>query len=179
MFSLQHNNCCHIFSFILLEFAVIRPITSNDTNALIALADSIQLFSSDELEELHQLLTASLRKDGDTHPFWLTDDDDGLVGLAYCEPERMTSGTWNLQLIGVHPTHQRQGRGAKLLFFLEQTLVDRGARILLVETMGTPDFEHVRAFYRKNGYDEEARIREFYAEGADKVVFRKALSIQR
>ncbi len=159
-----------------MEFATIRPCAPDDTDALIALANSTELFSSGELDELRQMLTDSLSKDSDTHPFWITDDDDGLVGLAYCEPERMTRGTWNLQLIAVHPTHQRQGRGAKLLLFVEQTLTDRGARVLLVETMGTPDFEGVRTFYRKNGYDEEARIREFYAEGTDKIVFRKALS---
>jgi ribosomal protein S18 acetylase RimI-like enzyme len=158
---------------------MIRPITVDDTDELIALADSIELFSSDELEALRQMLTDSLSKDSDTHPFWITDDDNGLVGLAYCEPERMTNGTWNLQLIAVHPTHQKQGRGAKLLRFVEQTLIAKNARILLVETMGTADFEYVRAFYRNNGYDEEARIREFYAEGADKIVFRKALSTLR
>ncbi|KAM3094254.1 GNAT family N-acetyltransferase [Phormidesmis sp. 146-35] len=158
---------------------MIRPITPDDAGELISLAKEIGLFSPDELEELRQMLTDSLGKKGDAHPFWITDDDDGLVGLAYCEPERMTSGTWNLQLIAVHPTHQKQGRGGKLLRFVEETLAGRGARVLLVETMGTPDFEHVRAFYRKNGYDEEARIREFYAEGADKIVFRKALSKQR
>ncbi|MBD2089693.1 GNAT family N-acetyltransferase [Microcoleus sp. FACHB-1515] len=158
---------------------MIRPVTLDDTDALIALADSIELFSSDELEELRQMLDNSLSKDSDAHPFWITDDEDNeLVALAYCEPERMTNGTWNLQLIGVRPTHQKQGRGAKLLRFLEQTLRERGARILLVETLGTPDFEYVRSFYRRNGFDEEARIREFYAEGADKIVFRKALSAQ-
>ncbi len=155
---------------------MIRPVTSADTDALMALAASIELFSSEELEELHRMLTNALSQNGEIQPFWIADDEDGLVGLAYCEPERMTSGTWNLQLIAVHPTHQRQGRGASLLGFVEQTLADRGARVLLVETMGTPDFEYVRAFYRKNGYDEEARIREFYAEGADKIIFRKALA---
>jgi GNAT superfamily N-acetyltransferase len=158
---------------------MIRPITPDDTGELINLAKSIGLFSPDELEELRQMLADSLGEEGDTHPFWITDDDDGLVGLAYCEPERMTNGTWNLQLIGVHPTHQKQGRGGKLLRFVEEILAGRGARVLLVETMGTPNFEHVRTFYRKNGYDEEARIREFYAEGADKIVFRKALSNQK
>lgn len=159
---------------------MIRPITPDDTVEMINLAKSIGLFSPDELEELRQMLVDSLGEKGDTHPFWITDDhDDGLVGLAYCEPERMTSGTWNLQLIAVHPTHQKQGRGGKLLHFVEEALADRGARVLLVETMGTSDFEYVRAFYRKNGYDEEARIREFYAEGADKIVFRKALSNQK
>lgn len=158
---------------------MIRPITPDDTEGLIHLAKEIELFSPDELEELHQMLADSLGREGETQPFWVADDDDGLVGLAYCEPERMTSGTWNLQLIGVHPTHQKQGRGGKLLRFVEETLAGRGARVLLVETIGTPDFEYVRAFYRKNGYDEEARIREFYAEGADKIVFLKALSKQR
>jgi ribosomal protein S18 acetylase RimI-like enzyme len=155
---------------------MIRLITPADSDALMALADSIELFSVEELEELRQMLTDSLSQDGAPHPFWITDDDDGLVGLAYCEPERMTDGTWNLQLIAVHPKYQRQGRGANLLFFIEQTLIDRGARVLLVETMGTSDFEYVRAFYRKHRYDEEARIREFYAKGADKIIFRKALA---
>jgi GNAT superfamily N-acetyltransferase len=155
---------------------MIRPIAPDDADALIALADSIGLFSSEELEKLRQMLADSSSQDGNTSPFWITDDDDGLVGLAYCEPERMTDGTWNLQLIAVRPDRQRQGRGANLLLFVEQILADRGARILLVETMGTPDFEYVRTFYRKNGYDNEARIRDFYAEGTDKIVFRKALS---
>jgi ribosomal protein S18 acetylase RimI-like enzyme len=155
---------------------MIRPVTPDDAHALLVLANSLELFSSNELEELRQMLMDSMGKDSDTTPFWITDDDDGLVGLAYCEPERMTEGTWNLQLIAVHPTHQKQGRGKKLLRFVEQVLAARGARILLVETMGTPEFEYVRSFYRKNNYDEEARIREFYAQGADKIVFRKALS---
>jgi hypothetical protein len=48
---------------------MIRPIAPNDTASLIALADSIGLFSSEQLEELHQMLTDSLGKDGDTDPF--------------------------------------------------------------------------------------------------------------
>jgi ribosomal protein S18 acetylase RimI-like enzyme len=53
-----------------------------------------------------------------------------------------------------------------------------GGRVLLVETSGTPDFERTRAFYRKCGYEEEARIRDFYQAGADKIVYRKALCVQ-
>jgi len=155
---------------------MIRPITSEDTEPLIALASDSGLFSPEQLDTLRPMVSASLSDTSDTHPFWITDDENGLVGLAYCEPERMTEGTWNLQLIAVHPTRQRQGRGAQLLRHLEQSLAARGARILLVDTLGTPDFEHVRAFYRKHGFDEEARIREFYAAGADKVVFRRALA---
>ena len=58
---------------------------------------------------------------------------------------------------------------------IEQMLTQRGERVLLVETSGLEDFEYVRAFYRKSGYEEEARIREFYKAGDDKIIFRKAL----
>jgi len=52
----------------------------------------------------------------------------------------------------------------------------RGGRVLLVETSGLASFERVRAFYRKCGYDEEARIRDFYVAGDDKLVYRKVLT---
>jgi ribosomal protein S18 acetylase RimI-like enzyme len=147
---------------------MIRPITDDDTSALVALADATGLFSPDQLEELRAMVSAALASTGETRPFWLADDDGGLKALAYCEPERMTDGTWNLQLIAVHPTCQRQGRGTQILCALEQTLAGRGARVLLVDTLGTLEFEHVRAFYRRNGFEEEACIREFYARAQTK-----------
>ena len=111
----------------------------------------------------------------DSNEIWLTDDDNGLVSVAYLAPERMTVGTWNLYLIAVHPDHQRQGRGKALLDYIERLLVNRGERILLVETSATDDFDYVRTFYRNNGFCEEARIREFYAAGVDKIVYCKVL----
>lgn len=153
---------------------MIRPTTPDDTTALIALADATGLFPPSALELLRQMLTDSLGG-SDTEHFWITDDDNGPVGVAYCELERMTNRTWNLQLIAIHPNRQGQGRGATLLRYVEQTLTVRGGRMLLVETSGLPSFERTRAFYAKCGYEEEARIRDFYAAGDDKVVFRKVL----
>ena len=155
---------------------MIRPTTPDDTTALINLADATGLFPPSGLELLRQMLTDSLGKNSDTEPFWITDDDNGLVGVAYCEPERMTDRTWNLQLIAIHPSRQGQGRGAKLLGYVEQALMMRGGRMLLVETSGLPDCERTQRFYVKCGYEEEARIRDFYATGDDKVVFRKVLN---
>ncbi len=148
----------------------------DDTAALIDLANATGLFPPSGLELLRQMLTDSLGRNSDTEPFWITDDDNGLVGVAYCEPERMTDRTWNLQLIAIHPNRQGQGRGAKLLGYIEQALMMRGGRMLLVETSGLPDFERTRRFYVKCGYEEEACIRDFYATGDDKVVFRKVLN---
>ncbi len=155
---------------------MIRPTTPDDTTALIAIAKAIGFFQPKDLEDLSEMLADYNGCDSDSDHFWITDDDNGPVGVAYCEPERMTDGTWNLQLIAIRPDRQRQGRGATLLRYVEQTLTARGGRMLLVETSGLPDFFRTRAFYASCGYEDEARIRDFYAAGDDKVVFRKVLN---
>ncbi len=154
---------------------MIRPTVPDDAIALMALVVAAGLFQADETEELAQMLAEHCAAAADSQDCWLTDEDDGPVGVAYFAPERMTVGTWNLYLLAVHPDRQRQGRGAALLAHVEQRLAARGERVLLVETSGLERFEYVRAFYRQSGYDEEARIREFYQAGEDKIIFRKAL----
>jgi ribosomal protein S18 acetylase RimI-like enzyme len=154
---------------------MIRLTTPDDTTALIALAAASGLFDPNQTDDLAQMLDKHFKDRNETQDIWLTDYDNEPVGIAYIAPERMTEGTWNLYLIAVHPDRQKQGRGKALLNYVEQMLMERGERILLVETAGTDDFEYVREFYRQNGYEEEARIREFYTDGIDKIVFRKAL----
>jgi len=154
---------------------MIRLTTPSDTNALLALAATTGLFESNQIEELAQMLNQHFSNETDSQDVWFTDDDNEPVGVAYVAPERMTEGTWNLYLIAMHSDRQRQGRGAALVRHVEQMLAERGERVLLVETSGLEEFEYVRAFYRKLGYDEEARIRAFYKAGDDKIIFRKAL----
>jgi len=155
---------------------MIRLTTPNDTTALLALTEATGLFESNQIEELAQMLNQHFSDEADSQGIWLTDYDNEPVGVAYVAPERMTDGTWNLYLIAIHPDHQKQGRGAALLQYVEQMLTERGERVLLVETSGTDDFEYVRIFYRNNGYEEEARIRDFYTDGVDKIVFRQLLA---
>ena len=50
-----------------------------------------------------------------------------------------------------------------------------GNRVLIVDTSGTESFSGTRRFYNRCGYTEEARIRDFWGPGDDKIVFWKAL----
>lgn len=154
---------------------MIRLTTPDDTNKLLALAEATGLFESNQIEELAQMLGQHFSDGKDSAGLWFTDYENEPRGVAYVAPERMTEGTWNLYLIAIHPDHQRQGHGAALLKHIEQMLAKRNERVLLVETSGLEDFEYVRAFYKRSGYEEEARIREFYKAGDDKTIFRKAL----
>ena len=155
---------------------MIRPITRDDIPAVMALAEASGLFRSHELEEVGGGLADYFGGDQDRTHFWLADDDDGLVSVAYCAPEVMTDGTWNLLFIAVRPDLRGQGRGAALVSYVENTLRERGERVLLVETSGTDALALTRTFYLKHGFDEEARIRDYYRAGDDKVIFWKALT---
>jgi ribosomal protein S18 acetylase RimI-like enzyme len=161
---------------------MIQPTKKDETAALMSLAEASGLFEPSQTEELAQMLNRHFDDAAASPEIWLTQFDHAgapelpnIIGMAYIAPERMTEGTWNLLLIAIHPDYQKKGHGKALLHHVEQMLAEKGERVLLVETSGTDDFEYVRSFYRTSGYDEEARIREFYAAGIDKIIFRKAL----
>lgn len=150
---------------------MIRPIDKVDLPALKALIEATQLFPADMLDKM----TADYFTMKESREIWLTAGDTQPIAIAYCAPEKMTEGTWNLYLIAVHPAHQKQGHGTAIVQHLETLLREKGERILLVETSGLEEFSHARAFYQKCGYEQEAQIRDFYQAGENKIVFRKAL----
>jgi len=154
---------------------MIRFSKRDDIPSLISLSEASGLFPPDHLGILRDMLTEFFDAGDELERFWLTDDEGDAVGVVFCEPELMTNGTWNLRLIAVAPELQGQGRGTTLLSQTERILSQRGARILIVDTSGTDDFALVREFYRKCGYTEEARIRDFFDSGDDKITFRKSL----
>lgn len=154
----------------------IRDVTPEDKAALISLCQISGLFQPDELEELGNMLSAYFKDSLDGEHKWLTDEENGeLRGVAYYAAETFAYGVSNLLLIAVHPDYQRKGRGTKLLRHVEAELRKKGDRILIIETSGLDSFAATRAFYRQNEYEEEARIREYYNPGEDKIVFRKVL----
>jgi len=162
---------------------MIRLSQPNDIAAILSITEAIG-FQSGELKVVNKLLTDYFASGNGRDPlqnstaerFWLTisKDNGETIGVAYCEPERMTDQTWNLQLIAIHPDYQGQGHGGELLRYVEERLKAGGGRMLLVETLAS--FDLAQAFYTKCGYEEEARIRDFYAASEDKVVFRKILT---
>ncbi len=156
---------------------MIRPTTPDDSAALIALAVATGMFHANETEALEKVLADYFSGQLDDGHMWVTDDEEGEpCGVAYYAPAPFADGTWDLLMIAVRPDCQRRGRGAVLLRHVENALRASGQRVLLVDTSGLPSYDRARAFYTKCGFEEEARIRDFYKAGDDKVVFRKALN---
>lgn len=151
---------------------LIRKIEKKDIPHLKNIIDSTGLFPSELLDDM----IADYFNNPNSSDIWLTLEVDGApVVIAYCAPERLTSGTYNLYLIAVLKDHQGKGLGASMMQYIEQMLKEQGHRVLLVETSSLPEFELTRRFYDKSNYRREAVIREFYQKGEDKIIFWKKL----
>ncbi|MDQ3256610.1 MAG: GNAT family N-acetyltransferase [Acidobacteriota bacterium] len=130
----------------------------------------------DERGLAHVDETLNLYLAGESEALWFTADDGEPVGVAYCAPEPVTDGTWNLLMLWTRQDRSGQGHGTALVGQVERALSEQGARLLIIETSGLPDFETARGFYSKCGFTQEARIREFFAAGDDKIIFTKRLA---
>ncbi|MBD1863055.1 MULTISPECIES: GNAT family N-acetyltransferase [Trichocoleus] len=156
---------------------MIQPTTPDDASAIIALAVAAGMFPANETEALGKVLADYFGGNLDKGHVWVSDEEAGeLCGAAYYAPDLMADRTWYLYMIAVRPDCQGRGHGTMLMQHVENALRMSGQRLLLVETSGLPNYERTRTFYEKCGYEKEARIRDFYTAGDDKIVFRKVLN---
>lgn len=155
---------------------MIRPTTPADTSALVTLTDATGVFKKLEIEALQEVLDdfhAENHKHG--HQCVTFEDQGAMLGFAYFAPAAMTDRTWYLYWIAVSKQTQAKGVGSQLLKHVEETVRQAGGRILIIETSSLPHYDLTRRFYLKHGYDQEARLRDFYADGDDLIAFRKRL----
>lgn len=147
---------------------IIRSLRREDLARAQALIAAVDLFPPEMLPDMAAPFLAGAAE------LWLVAADG--AGLAYAAPERLTEGTWNLLLLAVDPALQRRGLGRALVAAVESALTAVSVRLLLVETSGVADFAGQRRFYRRLGFRQEARIRDYYQLGDDKVIFAKTLT---
>ncbi|MEM7536770.1 MAG: GNAT family N-acetyltransferase [Chloroflexota bacterium] len=153
---------------------MIRRTLASDKEALLALLKDSGEFDTAGLMLVEEMMVQYLA--GDSDALWFTVDDGEPVGVAYCAPEPMTNGTWNLLMLWMRADRVGKGLGRALVRRVEAKLTELGGRILIVETSGTDGYASSRRFYEKSGFTKEARIRDFYEPGDDKIVYWKKLS---
>jgi len=99
-----------------------------------------------------------------------------LVGFAIYGPTMGTDRTYDLYWIAVDRTAQGTGCGSVLLSEVERRLEALHARMLVIETSSRSDYAATRTFYRRRGYVEAVRVREFYAPHDDRIILTKRLA---
>jgi GNAT superfamily N-acetyltransferase len=153
----------------------IRPTTPAETDELVALTEATGLFRPLEVQALREVLDDyHAQNHADGHRSVSYHAEGRLLGFAYYAPAEMTDRAWHLWWIVVRKDQQARGVGTQLLRFVEEDICRQRGRVLFIETGSLPHYELTRRFYVKNGYEQHATLKDFYAAGDSMVVFRKA-----
>lgn len=160
---------------------MLRNAKSADLSDLKKVAEGTQMFLGEELDSFMSEMASHLEEvdRGESTASTLTVVTDGegdaapVVGAAYYSPEVMAQGVMNLLFIGVLPGSRKSGLGQALLRRFEEAVTASDARLAIIETASDDMFAPAWSLYKKAGYDQEARVRDYYNDGLDKLIFRK------
>ncbi len=154
----------------------IRPLRRDDRGPLKRIVEDTGVFSAAEVDIALELIDVVLDKPGQNDYCIAVSDDGGIPVGYYClGPTPGTTGTFDLYWIAVAPSRHGQGIGAALDAHAEAYVREVGGRLVVAETSSTSRYDSTRAFYARRGYQEVARIRDYYSPGDDLVVFGKYL----
>jgi D-alanine-D-alanine ligase len=150
--------------------------TLNPTNRsrIEEIARATGVFSEEEVTVAVALFDEGA---GEGYEFIGAFEGERLQGFVCFGSTPSTDRTYDLYWIAVHPEAQRLGVGAALMSEVERILWDRRARLVVIETSSRDDYAPTRRFYAKRGYQETARLRDFYAPGDDRVVLTKRIGL--
>lgn len=85
----------------------------------------------------------------------------------------MTDRCWDLYWIAVAPSFARSGIGRMLAATMEKVITDLHGRQIHIDTSSLPTYTPACRFYEKIGFRLEARLKDFYRQGDDKLIYVK------
>ncbi|MCB9520520.1 MAG: GNAT family N-acetyltransferase [Myxococcales bacterium] len=156
--------------------AVVRPISPAHRAALVELLDELIEFDAEERQVALELIDDAIARPDESGYYALVAELDGAVAGYVCwGPTPMTHGTYDLYWIATAPRFQRRGVARALTAAMDERILPDGARLIRVETSSRTEYDSAQNLYPRLGYDEAARLRDFYSPGDDLVIFMRRL----
>ncbi len=151
----------------------VRP---DDCHAVRALVTGTGYFLTDEIDLAAELVEERLSHGAASgYDFVFAEIGKSLVGYACYGPIPCTRASFDLYWIAVDPQHQRNGIGRSLVAAVQQRVLARGGERIYIDTSGKDQYLPTRSFYERNGFYCDARLKDFYAPGDDRVIYAKVL----
>ena len=147
-----------------------------DIKRIMEIVESTKFFYDHEVEIAAELVAERLAHGESTGYYFVFAEVDGITAAYSCYgPITMSKTSFDLYWIATHNNYRGKGIGKKLL---EETCIqarNMGCSIIIAETSGLEHYAPTRAFYINNKFELEARLRDFYAMGDDKLFYTKRI----
>jgi ribosomal protein S18 acetylase RimI-like enzyme len=154
----------------------IRPMSAADKPPLIRILKNTPEFKPFEVTVAEELIDYYL-SDGvkSGYNIIIAEDEGQVVGYVCYGETPCTIGTWDIYWIAVSRDKRGKGIGKMLDGAAETAIRKTGGRLAFIETSSTPLYDNTRRFYQARGYEQIARIPDFYMPGDDKLILQKRL----
>ena len=151
-------------------------VMAEDVGRVRSLVASTGFFNAAEAEVAADLVSERLTKGiRSGYHFVLAERGSTLVAYACYGPIFGTQGSFDLYWIAVAPEEQGRGLGAQTYTRAEAAMRKAGAKHIYADTSSSDRYAGTRGFYQRMGFEEEARLADFYAPGDGKIVYVKGL----
>lgn len=158
------------------EFKIRNEVSPDDPERVREIVDSTGFFYDYEIEVAVELVQENLAKGSESgYNFLFVEMEGKTVGYSCFGLIPCTESSFDLYWIVVHNQYRNLGIGRKLLTLTEQAAARMGSRAMYAETSSQPQYEPTRRFYLSNHYTEEARLKDFYKEGDDKLIYSRII----
>ncbi len=149
---------------------------SPDVERVREIVESTKFFYDHEVEIAAELVDERIKYGESTGYFFVFAELDGVTVAYSCfGPIIMSKTSFDLYWIATHNDYRGQGIGKKILQETFKQAKEMGCSIIIAETSGLPHYEPTRAFYDSNKFELEARLKDFYAMGDDKLFYTKRI----
>lgn len=153
-----------------------EEVLLSDVATVQNLTSATGFFSPDEIAVAVELVEESLAKGLRSGYYFLFAEHGGrVVGYTCFGPIPCTLASFDIYWIAVLPEAQSKGVGRELLKRTERKIADLGGKRIYVETSARDQYRSTLRFYQRQGYRQEALLKDFYGPGDHKAVYLKIL----
>ncbi len=155
---------------------LIKGIKQGDKDELRTILESTGFFYDFEVDTALGLVDETCAKGDDAGYFWMKIAEDGkVVAFATYGNNPCSVHSFDLYWIAVREEARGKHYGKNLLDAIEKDVLERGGKILWIETSGRSLYKPTEAFYMSRGYELAASLKDFYGPGDPKQIYRKEL----
>jgi GNAT superfamily N-acetyltransferase len=154
-----------------------RKVEEEDGRRVRGVVQSTGFFSAEEADIAVELVVERLSAGPESgYDFLFAELGGGMAGYSCWGRIPGTASSYDLYWIVVRQDLRGRGIGRELMARTEDLIAEAGGTRVYIETSSRGQYESTRSFYGKCGYEAEAVLKDFYAPGDGKVIYRKVLA---
>ena len=134
--------------------------------------DELDTFTNEEKDVIYELVDVYFNNKEQKDYIFKISTIEGQISAFICfGPTPMTRNTYDLYWIATHQNFRGKGLAHQLVDEMKDHMRKHGAKKIRIETSSQELYSGTQKFYQQLKFNMEARLRDFYSDGDDLLIF--------